>query len=152
PHLKTLYQELLKRMDDAQDELRILAASTISKLVYAVDRWTTYFASASASASETGPAGNGHPSSSLAGGVSVNEGKLEEMSIDDNNGGDGGDGEDVVGSVEGKKGDVKVKVTTPSVVDLGGGRFVETRFDEVHWQSIVKTMSIHMDDANRSVQ
>lgn len=77
---KLVYPELLKRLNDSQDEIRIKAAQAIVEFAFCVDSWRE------------------------------------------------------------------------NVKNCGNPPFIETNIDNVHWEEIIKSVTIHMDDMNLEVQ
>jgi dynein assembly factor 5, axonemal len=95
PMYKKVYPELLKRMDDANDEVRIDAAATIASMFHSMKAWKEYMTSIH---NELDPTGC-------------------ELTVIDKE-----------------------------------GKLVELKLDNVHYESMIKGLFIHMDDTNRKVQ
>lgn len=93
PQFKLLYPELLKRLDDSQDEIRLQALKTLSTFFNAVGRW------------------------------------LDSV-------------KDFAESCEG---------STVKDESLECG-FREIRLDNVHWETMIKGMAVHLDDLNSKIQ
>ena len=92
---KSSYQALLKRLDDAQDPIRIRTSQVLSSFFLKVKSW-----------------------------YALNKEELPKGSTTVVSGGEKG----------------------------GEGGWVEVRLDDVHWESIVKGLLVHMDDMNEHVQ
>ena len=90
-NFKSMYPEILKRLDDAQDSIRIKAATKMGQLFVVLANWTRYMTSL-------------HPDAN--GSLSV--------------------------------------VVNNELIELG--------LDDVHYTTMIKTMVIHMDDANIELQ
>jgi dynein assembly factor 5 len=95
PHIKTVYPELIKRFDDAQDDIRILTAKVFVMFFHSIARWQTRM------------------------------GPLED-------------------SAPGGSSTVKDETCE--------GGFREIKLDDIHWEAIVKGITIHLDDMNPSLQ
>ncbi len=95
PHIKIVYPELIKRFDDAQDEIRILTAKVFITFFHSIARWQARMKPLMESTTE--------------GSSTVKDDTCE-------------------------------------------GGFREIKLDDVHWEAIVKGITIHLDDMNPALQ
>jgi dynein assembly factor 5 len=94
PRYKKIYPELLKRMDDADDQIRIQTAHSFSCLFRSIQDWSVAMSSYHISLDATGQ-------------------------------------------------------NKTFVLD---GEVIELKLDDIHYETIVKGLCLHMDDANKAVQ